>query len=340
MKNYLLVLLILLFPSFVLAQNDMTLSHLEHEKDEVSREVRRNFILEQKIAETKILRVEYNKDGTLQAKSETYIKTSYDAQGRMISEIIYNNHGKIWQQNNREWTKEGWLLKSYYLNTKQKKTWETNYVYNEKGLTTSYVMLWGRNQKYKSHKDITYDEKGNTLSMKYFSKNKPDPYLSYVYSYYENGERKQTIQYNDKGKIIHTWNYECDPKGKIAPEQEKINNLVCTKFEKDKDGNTLKITEEFIPKGRIARTVMTYNDADYLVEANYYKRSGKLKDSYVYEYLDKTKMKSSATYKGEKRKLISKRESKYDESGKISEAIIFYKSIKPLRLLRYEYVLR
>lgn len=196
--------------------------------------------------------------------------------GNVVLQSIYKRSGDLKQQ-----------IHSTYLND----TLLTGRVtINKDGDTTSkvtYTFEWGRLVKTKSvrGKKIseyvnTYNENGNRTSYQYI-KNGQVKY-SVKYEYDETGKLMKQLTYNQQNKLTAVINYTCNYQGET---QKKVDqSKICQRKDVLPNGGYVVYNDFTNPKGRLIRTVSTYNSDSNLVQVQTYNTKNKLTSVGKYNY--------------------------------------------------------
>lgn len=260
-------------------------------------------------------KTEYSKEGYL----NTY--TQYRKDLPIKKEYTYNEVSKI---NN---------IKTY--NRKGELTWETKSIYNLDTLITDYQRL----RKGKDYQKTVVEYDGRVMKeMNIFFKNMDVPKTRYMYSFYNDGSRKET-KYFRKGKLKHTWNYDCNSEGEIL-KKHKDTATVCHWQDTDSLGRIILWWQTTNEKNQITKTksvfekesdknpveYYAYNSKNILTlhwrktDKHYkyfsYKNSGRLARTYELFY-DKfgKEIKSVNIYYGGKKNWTSTTEISYNDKG-------------------------
>jgi len=175
----------------------------------------------------------------------------------------------------------------------------------------------------------TYDSQNNITESKEFD-GKGNLKNRVEYTYYDDGSKKQTIQYSGKGKVLQLWNFDCNPVGKLQAERLKDTNKICIHYETDKDGNPIKVNEEYQGGtglfGKTYRYITKYNKNNNLIDAAWYNLNGKLISHWSESYNADGKMTEYTIYKGGAQEILYKSIYTYDNSGNMTESILYKKS--------------
>ena len=257
------------------------------------------------------------------------------APGYLISENTFDEQGNCTEY--KSFTKSGrmkkhWIYKfnsnNDYIESTQLKangrfiskfTWE----YDSFSNLTDTRLYWKKPDKMSWHSKSVYDDKNNMTEIKYLTAQDKKLTDRYVYSYYPDGGKKQTLEYNRKGKIIHTWNYDCDPTGNAGINHLKDSSKICIRYETDKNGNRIKIKEENIKQGRRTRTISKFDKNDNLLEWIGYNRKGRIILHSRALYDDKNNITERTQYKKDKTEVLKKFLFHYDTAGNLTEEIAY-----------------
>lgn len=157
------------------------------------------------------------------------IQRDFDHQGRLTEQKMYDKKGRLLFLNKYEYFTDD-KLSFHYSEKKGRPDSKTIFVYN----TDSTI---AKSEYYRLKK----------------SANKP--YSCYVFTYYADKKTKST-QYFKRGKLEHTWNYDCDERGKIV---KRDTTLICTKEGSDIKGRKV-VTRHFTDtqKKKEKKTVWYY----------------------------------------------------------------------------------
>lgn len=196
----------------------------------------------------------------------------YNPEGFLISEISYRNKGKKIRSSRYYVYTNGKLSAHCTLNEDgDSLSWAT-YTYKN-GKQTGYKQFSKKNPStpYYSYETIL-DEKDRILETRYLRKGKQ--FSRYVNSYSEDGKRVESKYYNNKNKLVAITSYACDAKGETVEKEVKQRNF-CTRKESLPNGNYVEINEYTNHKGKVFRSVTTYNKDSLLIERVSYTPKGK-----------------------------------------------------------------
>ena len=257
--------------------------------------------------------------------------------------------------------KNGNLTRWYIKNKRGRIVNHYNYLYNDKNEYLQFTEF-KRNGRVKFLMDNSFDNEGNCIeTWRYYNDAPPSHVIQkfgtdhkllesvykfkndrkfsgrYVFSYYDDGRKKQTLEYDEKGKVIHTWNYDCSSVGKLASLHVKDTNKVCTRYEKDINGNPIKVKEEFQKDGPIRRTIEKYDIHDNMIEEEWYNARGIIISHWASVFNDKSEIVEYLKYKRGSDKLAERYTYMHNEDGLISEVHSFSKDNKPKHITKYIY---
>jgi hypothetical protein len=229
------------------------------------------------------------------------------------------------------------------------------FTYDDSDRTTSYTFYKG-NGKLKGMEKITYDNAGNIIEEDSYKKNPQAINKKFVktydnrnniteskefdrkgrlnsrvvYTYYDDGSKKQTIQYSGNGKVIQLWNFDCNPVGKLQAEKFKDTNKVCIHYETDKEGNPIKVKEEYDGGtglfGKTYRNVTKYDKNNHMLDNAWYKLNGKLISHWSATYNADGRPLEYITYKDGTQEILYRTTYTYTSDGNTTENVIYKKS--------------
>lgn len=117
---------------------------------------------------------------------------------------------------------------------------------DKKGKITS-VKIW------------TYNEHQQVLSAKEFKKGKVKPHRVWTHTYWDEKQRKETVLSNGKGKVLHTWSYDCKEEGEVDVPKNQTEVCKDTKVEDNVLIKTFHYTDK---KGDVTKAVQYYSLPD------------------------------------------------------------------------------
>ena len=341
MKN-LIILTLLLFS--VLTINAQAF-YLDNKSDVMANE-HSNAKFRQHILDNHIITIKYYtyKNGDTVGYLSGLAK--YDAKGNVTETEGFKKNGKIvihqlfkYDDNNRniEYTGLKSNDKFFYKNTN---------VYDINGNVIDYRYYYKRPDNMIYHMVYRYDDKKNMIENEGYDK-KNRLYERTTYSYYDDGSKKQTILYDDKGKVDRIWNFDCNPVGTAEHDKLKDTTKVCIKYETDKNGNKIKIKEENNVREennirgslfqRYVRNISKFDVNDNLIDFTSYKKNGKVIKHWSRDYDSKGNAKDYVIYKRNSNEIKVRYVYTYDNSGNMVETVSYKNSDKPDKIWKCIY---
>jgi hypothetical protein len=196
-----------------------------------------------------------------------------------------------------------------------------------------------------SKSEVAYNEFNKLSYRKHFNADTETPTKELRYSYHENGDKKET-NYYVKGKLKHTWLFECKPEGELINVKEKDATKLCKLEDVDENGNYVVWDRKFDEKGRLTKEKTVFNSDTLLILRQRYRGTDKLVYEQVNSYdaenhfkssivktFDKEKglrLSSETTYSKEKGTLTLH----YNKKGKVTHTNLYSygKHGKPLKI--------
>ncbi len=292
--------------------------------------------LDEHLAGTKVYKF-YADSAKVKRKHNGYLsqEVHYDKYGNVAEFINRNKHGKMTSYNSYVFNDKNQYIQYTQLDRKERLSFHMANSFDKNGDCTDIWFFYRSSSP--SHKVQRFDSSHRMVEMIYKYKN--DKVSSrFEFSYYDDGSKKQTKEYDRKGKIVHTWNFDCNPVGKLEAKKFKDTTKICVRYEKDKDGNPIKIKEEFIKQGNLVREVEKYDSRDNLLDEAYYDKQGRISSHITYTYNSNGRMVSYISYRKHSDKIASKYEYTYGTDNEVSEAMIFDRHDKPKYVLKYAYL--
>jgi|GEM_PF-2382577 len=314
-------------------------------KSEVDRWSQREKTTRARIRENKIhsLKTYAYKSDTATGSGFLSSEINYDDNGNMLEYKVFRKSGALKYHYSYSWDADGRNLEFRQIRSDGSNKYRETNIYDASGNKTesrTYGRTWLLNSREKLwwHSIATFDDAQNMLEQKFFM-DKADKKLfdRYVYAYYSDGSKKQTIEYSGKGKVRHTWNYDCDPAGAAEVKNFKDSSKICVRYETDKDGNKIKVTDENVKYGKVVRIVHRYDKNENLLEEISYDSKQRPRFHSVSAYDDKNNCTGFTVYERNSSKIKNRSEYRYDSSGNIAEVVAYKNSSVPERILKYNY---
>lgn len=263
----------------------------------------------------------------------------YNSHGNIIEYINWNKHGRITYHYKYQYNDSNRITSNIDFNKKGKPRWGYFWSYDKSGNITRNC-YWYKDTGNTNYCVITYDSKNNPTSAKfYYSKGRL--YSSVVYEYYDDGSKKKTTSYNRKGKVTAVWNYDCNPIGKLQESKMKDTSKVCVHYETDKNGNPIKVKEEYTEGGRLfkyrLREISKYDKDDHLIEYIATKMNGEETIHNCADFDAQGNETEWRQYVPNTTNIKKRVVYNYNNSGDIVQAIVYSKSSPKGAILKYVY---
>jgi len=262
----------------------------------------------------------------------------FDKNGNISEYTTFNKRGKIVDKFIEKWSDKNQYISYTSLKRNGRFNYSMAYTYNTSGDEIERKYCWKKPENMTNHGFMTYDEKHNMLECKYLIKKDRKNGYRYVYSYYPDGSKKQTVEYDNHGKIQHTWNYDCSSVGKLVVNKLKDTSKLCIHYEKDASGNELKIKEEFAKNGPVVRTIIKTDSYDNQVEEIRYNKHGKILYHVINIFNNKSKITEQKQYTRDDKKLKTRKVFYYNSDGRLDQMIEYKSDSKPIQIVKYELV--
>jgi hypothetical protein len=313
-------------------------------KAEVDNYARMGNISRQRIIDNQIHSVKsYSYEpGNASDKGKLYSELFYDDKGNLIEFKNCKKNGKTKYHSTSRWDQANRNLETCELRSNGSVKNRYTNKYDANGNQTD-EQVFGRASVF-SHKEVswwhsvaTFDNNQNMQTLKfYLGKNDQKLFDRYEYFYYDDGSKKQTVQYNRKNKVLYTWNYDCDPAGKPEGKNLKDSGQVCIRYETDKAGNKIKVKEQNVKYAKVSRIVTRYDKNENEIESISYRSNGKPVYHFISVYDDKNNRISYTTFIKGSDKVRERSEYQYDTTGNVTERIA-YKGATPERIVKFNY---
>lgn len=206
----------------------------------------------------------------------------YNKEGYLISDIAYRKKGQKIRSSRYYSYKDGKLVARCTINGDGDSISWASYSYKN-GKQNGYKHFNKKNPNTPAYSnEIIVDEKGRITENIYLEKGKP--VSRYINTYSEDGKRVESKYFNHKNKLIAITSYACDAKGEIVEKEVKQRNF-CTRKESLTNGNYVEIIEYTNHKGKVFRSVSTFNKDSLLLERISYTPQGKESFKQVNQYV-------------------------------------------------------
>jgi len=336
MKNLIASILFILSAFFASGQ-----AYYNDSREDLLNSMQRNRNYRARMAAKKITSVQTfvykhnNPDGSLMFESK------YDNRGNITDWITYK-HGKVKSRNSNTYDDSNRVTQfAYYKGNSKLKVMSTN-IYDKAGNEIEQDYYW-KNPKIITSKIIkTYDNQNNITEAKTFDK-KGNLAARIEYTYYDDGSKKRTTQYSDKGKVLRVWNFDCNPVGKLQAKNFKDTSKICVHYETDKDGNPIKVKEEYKGSkgagmyGKTIRSVSKFDKNNNMIDGAAYNLNGKQLSHWSATYNASGKITEYIMYKDGTQQVDSRTTYTYNSDGNVDESLIYKQSTVPVSSRKYVY---
>ena len=266
------------------------------------------------------------------------IERAYNTDGNITDFRVYTRHGKIKFHYTYIYDHNGREIEFNELKSNGIIRRKLTMTYDSSGNITDRRNYWKRSGNLRWHCITRYDDKQNMIELKYSGKNDQKDLGGFVYTYYPDGTKKQTVEYGRKKKVLHTWNYDCDPSGKSEGKNLKDTSNICIRYTTDKDGNKIKIKEENHKGSKIRRIISKYDAQNNLLDVMQYDKKERVRYHYHSAYDSKNNLTESLYYRDKSDEIKHRYVYHYDASGNLIELLTYKKSSLPDRILKYNYI--
>ena len=338
MKNLLLISFMLSIAFTADAQIFYNETKTDAEHSEREMKVNQKRIRDNHIRQVKIYR--YKSDTASQGRlGELSI---YDERGRITEFKGYKNSGKMKQHYTYKYDGSDRMLEIAYHRRNGTLQDEYQYVFDAAGNETEVreyyqPAVFGKKEKLGWRSAARFDDQRNILEMKYFfSEGEQKLFDRYEFTYYPDGSKKQTVEYNKKGKARHKWNYDCNPSG-AETMNLKDTSKICVRYETDKDGNKIRVKEEIVKYGKVARIVSKYDKNDNVLDVIQYDSKGRARSSESNTYDVKDNRTGFVLFKRNSNEIKERYVYDYDSSGNMTDIIAYKSSSSPDRIMKFRY---
>lgn len=337
MKKHIFTLIFALSSLAMRAQVYYSDGNFDPGQNDQKNEAERERILKSHIGTVKVYR--YNADSGQELNGKNGFlaeEDQYDDKGNLIDYKNINKHGRITSEWLYRFDDKGRRTEYTLLKPNGNIKMQWTYAYDKNGNATDLHSYYSDYPSW--HIVKKYDDKNRLIEQTHFYKHDKKIGSHYKYFYYDDGSKKQTIEYNPKGKVLHTWNYDCSPVGKLATPKFKDTTKVCVQYEKDDKGNPVKVKEEFVKRGRVVRIVNKYDIHDNLLDFADYDIKGRVWFRNSYLYNDNNQTTEIRIYKHKTNEVSSRVVYVYDTDGKITKALTYKGLDKPKYVVKYNYM--
>ena len=288
------------------------------------------------ITSSKLFHYKTQADADAGKNGYLYEEYAYDANGNQTDYKFYKKNGKVKYHYSYKWNDEGKSTEFQWLKKDGSMKMKNTTAYNGAGKVIEEKQFWKSDNDLAWHSTSTYDAQQNLIGLKYLLNNDKKLYRRYAYSYYPDGSKKQTIEYNRKDVVKHIWNYDCNPAGSLETKSLKDSSKICIRYETDKDGNQIKIKEQNVKQGKTVRIITKYDIHDNEIYSVGYKASGKETRHVESSYDNRDNLTERKLFKPNTAELKNRWVVHYDNSGNVTESKA-YKGSELTHFWKYSY---
>ena len=259
----------------------------------------------------------------------------YDDKGNLIDNKDINKHGRITNEYLYHFDDKGRRIEFTQLNRNGNIEMQCTYAYDKNGNQTD-IYTYSRDPS--EHSVKKYDDKNLLVEQTWYYRHDSKVGGHFKYFYYDDGSKKQTVEYSPKGKVLHTWNYDCSPVGELVRPKFKDTTKVCVRYETDKNGNQIKVKEEFVKQGITVRRINKYDVHDNLIDMASYDRKGHIIYRSSIAFNDQNQATEYTSYKKRSNTVRARLVYEYDTNGNIIKLLTFKGVDKPKYIVKYSYL--
>ena len=248
----------------------------------------------------------------LNSKGEPVLvsESRYDKNGNWIEKSFFKKNGELKYKWMGTCNEEGKYTESKREKPNGKICYFTQRTFDENNNMLGFTYKQN-GVKVISQASYIYDT-NNRCTESVYSGHNPEKYLKYVFTYYEDGKNKETVEYDQKGKERHRWTYNCDPLGK---ELGKKESEVCKKTDTDENGNRSEVYLYNNKKQKIQKVVLVFDKNDNKLSSTRYTKSGKQFNKQVFTYDESGNQLSYNYYRHNDKKGVIMTRYQYDTNG-------------------------
>lgn len=264
----------------------------------------------------------------------------YNLHGDIIENTAYNKHGHIEYDYTYQYNDSDRIASCTGFQGNKNHLMGWNYRYDKWGNMTSNLTWWKDSGNITYQYIAQYDSRKNPLRSKtYYAHGKLHD--SVAYTYYDDGSKKKTTSYSRKGKVTGVWNYDCNPIGKLQESKMKDTSKICVHYETDKNGNPVKIKEEYTEGGHLfkyrLRKISKYNKDGHLIEQITTKMNGKEKWHSTSDFDEQGNITAFCSYVPNSTSIKKRVVFVYDGSGNMIQSTAYNKSATAGSVTKYVY---
>ena len=198
--------------------------------------------------------------------------------------FTFNKKGNLKRNCKYEYGIRNKIIHTLKTNKNNQKTYE--FTWNNDTINSVEEEVNFRNGKIKNRNISKYNRK-NIMEQVHNRRGGEKIKKRWFYEYYDNGSKKKSTVYNSKGKVRHTWSYDCKPEGELVAKH-KNTTMICKNDLYDENGYRVETIRSFDDKGRMKKSINKFNIKNIMVESNIYDYKDSLTYRYFFNELNKT----------------------------------------------------
>jgi hypothetical protein len=198
----------------------------------------------------------------------------YNNKRKVVSYLLINDKNDTLVLGIQEYTAEG-KIKSGQKFKKNVLVASSKSDYDDNGRITKWMKTKG-NRKVVACNTWKWNEKGYMTESVLYKRDTTKIKYRWVYDYTDD-KRSMSTLYDNKGKVVKIWSYQCNQEGEKLEKKEKVTQI-C-KWNKIDDKYLIKTWRSFDEKGKIKKDVYKYNATDSTIIEH---RTYNEKDSLIY----------------------------------------------------------
>jgi hypothetical protein len=295
-------------------------------------------IIKYKVHEWKSQYYHFNKKGKQEQRN--YSVSTFDTRGNIVSRKSYDEKNVLWRNNTYLFNDSNRIVSFVSINKKGKITQKDSATYRPDGKQTGEMGYRRGGLLLKTKNTITYNAKGMITEQSYFKYSKKGiekPTGKYLTVYNPDGTKGETKYYNGKGKLEHTWSFDCNPEGASQKKALIDSTKVCIKYEYGPDGSKIKSIIYTNRKNHITKCIMKYNPSGDLTDFEYYNHKNKITSKSLYAYNNFKNCTSIIDYKRGGEIIRSKTVMEYNDNKQLTKYMRYrHDKLKDSHLYEYD----
>ncbi len=237
-------------------------------------------------------------------RSKMSSRIELDTLGRIMLYQDFWRRGRIANELRTSYDNQN-RIKTIQFGTGKRKTVYTYEYYND----SLIAAIKGQTKRDAFIYKYTYNSKLELTELAFHKNAKQVKRIEY--SYYENGSKKETKVFDKRNKLKQTYSYACGIEESVKNKKDDTS-YVCSNTTDLPDGSKQSVTETIDDKGRVTRTVFTYNEKTFYSKYERYNHKNQLESCSESIKRDDFFFSTYTVYKKGKKKYSSTSYSAYD----------------------------